>query len=143
MFFGEFNHNIDDKGRMSIPARFREDLGDKFYITKGLDQCLFVFSNDEWQLFQETLKKLPLTKADARGFVRFFYAGAMECSLDKQGRININQNLREHANILKEASVIGVGERIEIWSRQSWENYNAPDNMNYDDIAERMAELGI
>ena len=143
MFFGEFNHNIDDKGRMSIPARFREDLGDKFYVTKGLDQCLFVFSNDEWQLFQEKLKKLPLTKSEARSFVRFFYAGAMECALDKQGRINLNQNLREHASILKEASVIGVGDRIEIWSRQSWENYNAPDHMNYDDIAERMAELGI
>lgn len=143
MFFGEFNHSMDDKGRMSMPARFRDGLGDKFFVTKGLDQCLFVFPYEEWKIFEEKLKQLPLTKANARSFVRFFYAGAMDCSLDKQGRINVNPNLRTHANIEKDVSIIGVGNRIEIWDRQAWDNYSAPDNLSYDEIAEQMAELGI
>lgn len=143
MFFGEYNHNIDDKGRMSIPSRFREGLGEKFYVTKGLDQCLFVFPYDEWKTFETKLNTIPLTNNAGRKFVRFFYAGAMDCSLDKQGRINITQSLRNHALIEKEVCVIGVGNRLEIWDKVAWENFNDPDNLNYDDIAEQMAELGI
>jgi MraZ protein len=143
MFFGEYNHNIDDKGRMSIPSKFREGLGEKFFVTQGLDKCLFVFPYEEWKSFEEKLKNLPLTNRDARAFVRFFYAGAMDCSLDKQGRINLNTKLREHATLGKEVSIIGVGSRVEIWDRNAWEQYNAPDNLSYDDIAEQMAELGI
>lgn len=143
MFFGEYNHNIDDKGRMSIPSKFRDELGEKFYVTKGLDQCLFVFPETEWKNFQEKLTELPLTKSTARKFSRFFYAGAMDYGLDKQGRINITPGLRKHAEIEKEVVIIGVGTRIEIWSKVTWESYNSPDNMNYDEIAEQMEELGI
>lgn len=143
MFYGEYNHNIDDKGRMSIPAKFRDGLGEKFYVTKGLDQCLFVFPLDEWEIFQKKLKELPLTKKTARQFSRFFYAGAMDYGLDKQGRINLTSGLREHASIEKEVVVIGVGSRIEIWSKAMWQSYNSPENMDYDDIAEQMEELGI
>lgn len=143
MFFGEFKHNVDDKGRMSIPAKFRDDLGDNFFVTKGLDQCLFIFPMTEWEAFQAKLKQLPLSNANARAFKRFFNASAIDCTLDKQGRINISQPLREHALVEKEVNIIGVGDRIEIWSRDAWESYNAPDNLSYDDIAEQMEELGI
>ncbi len=143
MFFGEYNHNIDDKGRMSIPSKFRDGLGDKFFVTRGLDQCLFVFPSDEWEKFQEKLMSLPLTKSAARKFSRFFSAGTMDYGLDKQGRINITSTLRKHAEIEKEVVIIGVGTRLEIWSKDAWEAYNSPENMNYDEIAEQMEELGI
>lgn len=143
MFIGEFIHAVDVKGRLSMPAKFREDLGEAFYVTKGLDQCLFVFPKDEWAVFEDKLKALPLTNKNARAFVRMFFAGASECSFDKQGRILIPQSLREHALMDKEAVVIGVGQRIEIWSTTAWEAYNNPDNISYDEIAEHMADLGI
>lgn len=143
MFIGEFNHNVDDKGRMSIPSRFRDNLGEKFYVTKGLDNCLFVFPVDEWKAFEAKLNKLPLAKANARAFVRTFYSGAMECGLDKQGRINVSSNLREHGELEKEVCIIGVGTRIEIWSKSNWEHYNNPENFSYDDLAEQMEDLGI
>lgn len=143
MFIGEFIHAVDVKGRLSMPAKFREDLGEAFYVTKGLDQCLFVFPKDEWAVFEDKLKALPLTNKNARAFVRMFFAGASECSFDKQGRILIPQSLRDHALMDKEAVVIGVGQRIEIWSTTAWEAYNNPDNISYDEIAEHMADLGI
>ncbi len=143
MFFGEFQHTIDTKGRMNIPAKFREDLGEKVYLTKGLDQCLFVFPPAEWKLFEDKLKSLPLTNRNARAFVRQFFAGATECEADKQGRIVIPQNLREHAGLDRDAIVIGVGTRAEIWSGQNWKTYNDDDTLSYDAIAEHMAELGI
>lgn len=143
MFFGEFQHTIDTKGRMNIPAKFREDLGEKVYLTKGLDQCLFVFPPEEWKLFEDKLKSLPLTNRNARAFVRQFFAGATECETDKQGRIVIPQNLREHAGLDREAVVIGVGTRAEIWSSDNWNAYNHDDTLSYDAIAEQMAELGI
>lgn len=143
MFIGEFNHSVDPKGRLSMPAKFREELGETFYVTKGLDQCLFVFPQKEWVVFEEKLKSLPLTNKNARAFVRMFFAGASECSFDKQGRILIPPSLREHAKLDKEVVVIGVGERIEIWSTVAWSSYNDPDNISYDEMAEHMAELGI
>lgn len=143
MFIGEFNHSIDTKGRINIPSKFREKLGEVFYITKGLDECLFVFPEDEWRVFENKLKTLPLTNKEARAFVRLFFAGATDVTFDKQGRITIPQTLREHAKILKDATVIGVGTRLEIWSQDNWEKYNNPDNLSYDDIAEHMADLGI
>lgn len=143
MFIGEFNHAVDVKGRLSMPAKFRENLGEVFYITKGLDHCLFVFPESEWRIFEEKLKTLPLTNKNARAFVRLFFAGAAEASFDKQGRILVPQTLREHAEIDKEVVVIGVGQRIEIWSTDQWSNYNDPENISYDEIAEQMAELGI
>lgn len=143
MFIGEFIHTIDNKGRINIPSKFREKLGERFFITKGLDNCLFVFPESEWNMFEEKLKGLPLTNRNARAFVRLFFSGATECSLDKQGRVTIPQNLREYCGLEKEVAIIGVSTRIEIWSKNSWDNYNDTANISYDDIAEKMAELGI
>lgn len=143
MFIGEHNHTLDDKGRITIPSKFREDLGEEFVITKGLDTCLFVYPKDEWTIFENKLKTLPLTNKDARAFVRFFFAGASECSLDKQGRVLIPHNLRKHSKLEKDAVIIGVSTRIEIWSNENWNEYTADDNLSYESIAENMAELGI
>lgn len=143
MFIGEFTHALDAKGRVSIPSKFREALGDLFYITKGLDNCLFIFPKEEWVLFEEKLKALPMTNKNARAFVRLFFSGASECELDKQGRILIPQPLREHAGIEREAVIIGTGTRLEVWSQEGWTRYIDPENIDYDEIAEHMAELGI
>lgn len=143
MLLGEYNHNIDEKGRVSVPAKFREDLGSTFIVTKGLDNCLFAYSKEEWQTFETKLKALPMTNINARNFVRFFFSGATECEIDKQGRINIPQNLREYANFSKELCVIGVSTRVEIWDREKWQNYTSPENMDVDEIASQMSDLGI
>ncbi len=143
MFIGEYQHTIDDKGRVIMPSKFREDLGSNFIMTKGLDNCLFVYSIEEWQMLEEKLRSLPLTNRDARAFVRFFFAGATECVLDRQGRVLIPGNLREHAKLIKDAIIIGVAARIEIWSKEEWTAYNEDDSLSYDSIAEKMAELGI
>ena len=143
MFIGEHQHSLDEKGRLIIPSKFRDDLGYDFVMTKGLDNCLFVYPKKEWVVIEEKLKGLPLTNKDARAFIRFFFAGASECILDKQGRVLIPSNLREHSRLEKDAVVIGVSTRIEIWSKSEWESYNNDDNLSYDKIAEKMAELGI
>jgi len=143
MFIGEFQHSIDSKGRLIIPSKFREGLGDSFVLTKGLDDCLFVYPLNEWKNFEEKLKSLPVSSKDARAFVRFFFSGATECELDKQGRILLPANLREHSKIEKDAVIIGVSTRVEIWSKEKWGKYNSDTNMGYDAIAEKMAELGI
>mgnify|MGYP003795095171 FL=1 len=143
MFIGEYQHIIDDKSRIIMPSKFREDLGYNFIMTKGLDNCLFVYPKEEWTILEGKLRSLPLTNRDARAFVRFFFSGATECILDKQGRILIPNNLREHAKLIKEAVIIGVCTRIEIWSKEEWDAYNSDDNLSYDSIAEKMAELGI
>src|SRR5690625_6367338 len=119
MFIGEYQHTLDNKGRVTMPSKFRDDLGEKFVITKGLDSCLFVYPMSEWKTIQEKLKTLPLTNRDARAFVRFFFSGASESSLDKQGRVLIPANLREHSRLEKEAVIIGVATRLEIWSKDS------------------------
>ena len=114
MFMGEYNHTIDAKGRLIIPSKFREILGDAFVVTKGLDGCLFVYDNEEWKRFEEKLRSLPITNKEARQFVRFFLAGATEAEVDKQGRILIPNVLREFAEITKDVVLVGVGSRIEI-----------------------------
>ena len=141
MYMGEYNHSIDTKGRMIIPSKFRETLGDEFVVTKGLDGCLFVFDQTEWSAFEEKLKSLPITNKEARQFVRFFLAGAAAMEVDKQGRILLPGVLREFADITKDVTLIGVGSRIEIWSKERWEGTNSYDDM--EDIAEHMAELGF
>lgn len=141
MFMGEYNHTIDTKGRLIVPSKFREALGDAFVVTKGLDGCLFVYDNIEWSLFEEKLKSLPITNKEARQFVRFFLAGATEAEVDKQGRILIPNVLREFAELTKEVVLIGVGSRIEIWSRERLDGVTACEDM--DEIAEHMAELGL
>lgn len=143
MFTGEYKHAVDAKNRLSIPSKFRDKLGDVFYITKGLDHCLFVFSLSEWELFEQKLKALPLSNNKARAFARSFFAGASECELDKQGRVLIPQNLRSHAKIEKEVYVNGTGSRIEIWDAASWEAYNEFLTANMDELAEDMESLGI
>lgn len=143
MFIGEYEHTLDTKGRIIIPSKFREKLGDEFVMTKGLDNCLFVYPKSEWSILEEKLKTLPLTNRDARAFIRFFFAGASECSLDKQGRVTIPANLRKHSKLDKEAIVIGVSTRMEIWSQNEWEKYNDDENLSYDSISEKMLELGI
>lgn len=142
MFIGEFKHTTDAKGRVSIPKIFREDLGESFYITKGLDKSLFVFTQEEWDRFQVKLQGIPLTNKTGRAFTRFFYAGATKCSMDKSGRILIPQNLRDFAEIDRDTLLIGAGSRVEIWSDDVWTQYNE-DELSYDELADSMAELGI
>ena len=143
MLIGEYEHSLDSKGRMILPARIREDLGEKFIITKGLDGCLVGFSESEWNNFEEKLKQLPLTNKNARDFVRFFLSGAVEAETDKQGRFLIPSNLREYATLDKEVVVTGVGTRIEIWDREKWKKYNSNENISADQIADNMASLGV
>ena len=143
MLIGEYEHSLDVKGRLIMPAKIREDIGEKFIITKGLDGCLFGFSQSEWANFEEKLKTLPLTNKNARDFVRFFLSGAIECEIDKQGRFLIASNLREYATMEKEVVIIGVGTRIEIWNKDKWKQYNSDENISADEIAENMTMLGI
>jgi len=140
---GEYQHSLDAKGRLIIPAKFREELGEIAVMTRGLDNCLFLFPMPEWKVLEEKLKTLPLTKATARQFVRFFFSGATECELDKQGRIMIPPSLRDYAGVDKDVVVIGVSNRIEIWSRQRWEDYMQQAESAYAEIAENIVELGI
>ncbi|HWR62604.1 MAG TPA: division/cell wall cluster transcriptional repressor MraZ [Clostridia bacterium] len=143
MFIGEYQHTLDPKNRVIMPSKFREKLGDSFVMTKGLDNCLFIYSSAEWSIVEEKLKALPMTSKDARAFVRFFFAGACECELDKQGRIVMPTNLKEYARIDKELVIIGVSTRIEIWSREEWNKFNSDANISYEDVAEKMSQLGI
>lgn len=138
MFMGEFQHNLDDKGRLTIPAKFREELGERFVATKGLDTCLFVYPMGEWRNIENKLKDLPLTSADARAFVRFFLSGATECELDKQYRIILPDNLRTYARIERECMVLGVSSRVEIWAKAEWEHYSQKAELNYEQIAEKL-----
>lgn len=140
MFMGEYQHNLDAKGRVFIPARFREALGDSFVLTKGLDDCLFVFPMAEWQALDKKLKSIPFTKRDARTFSRIFFSGACECEIDKHGRILVPQNLRDHAKLAKEAVFIGVSSRVEIWSAEIWEGFKTNAASSYEDIAEKIIE---
>lgn len=141
MFMGEYNHTVDAKGRLIIPSRFREELKNEFIVTKGLDGCLFVFPGNEWQIFEEKLKALPLTNKNARQFSRFFVAGATPCELDRQGRILLPLPLREFAGLEKDVVLAGMLNRIEIWSKTKWMENNSCYNM--DDIAEQMSDLGL
>ena len=141
MLIGEYEHSLDAKGRLIMPAKLRQDMGEKFIITKGLDGCLFAFSQNEWLNFETKLKALPLSDRNARNFVRFFLSGATECEIDKQGRFLIPSNLRISAGLVKETVVIGVGTRLEIWNKATWEKCD--ENISADEIAENMTMLGI
>jgi MraZ protein len=141
MFMGEYNHTIDTKGRLIIPSKFRDLLGDEFIVTKGLDGCLFVFPKNEWRIIEEKLRTLPLNNKSARKFTRFLVAGATTCELDKQGRILLPQVLRDFACLEKDVVLAGNLNRIEIWSKANWLECNAYDDM--DDIAEQMTGFGL
>lgn len=143
MFMGEYNHTIDAKGRLIVPAKFREVLGDEFVVTKGLDGCLFVYPDTEWKAFEEKLRTLPLTNKNSRQFTRFFLAGAATCEVDKQGRILLPQVLREFAGLEKEVVLVGVASRIEIWSRQRWDECVSAYDDDMNEVAENMESLGF
>ncbi|MCM2999643.1 division/cell wall cluster transcriptional repressor MraZ [Paenibacillus cellulositrophicus] len=143
MFMGEYQHSLDDKGRVTIPAKFRELLGSSFVVTRGLDQCLFVYPMNEWQILEQKLKSLSLMKSDARAFTRFFFSGATECEWDKQGRVNLPGNLRQYAKLEKECVVLGVSSRVEIWSKDTWEEYFQQSEETFNDIAEKLVDLNF
>ena len=140
MLIGEYHHNIDDKGRLTIPSKFREEIGEKFIVTRGLDGCLFGYSIEEWDKIVAKLNVLPFTKKDARTFTRFFLSGATVCEFDKQGRINISKNLIDYAGLKKECAIIGVNDRLEIWDLEKLNNLYESDIEKLDDIAENLFE---
>lgn len=138
---GEYQHTVDTKGRLIVPAKFRDGLGDAFVITKGLDNCLFAYPMEEWKDLESKLRALPFTKSDARAFMRFFFSGASECEIDKQGRILIPANLREYGKLDKDVVVIGVSSRVEIWSKEEWKHYSEQADKEYEEIAEKIIDF--
>ncbi len=143
MFIGEHQHTIDEKGRLIMPARFRDGLGESFVVTKGLDNCLWAFPRDEWAVIEGKMKSLPFTQANARAFVRFFFSGATDCTLDRQGRALIPNNLREYARLVRDVMVIGVSTRVEIWAREEWERYIQQAESSYVQLAEEIAGFNL
>lgn len=143
MLLGEYQHSLDSKGRLTIPSRLRDDLGERFVVTKGLDSCLFVYPLEEWNRLEEKLRTLPLSRSDVRSFVRFLFSGAVECELDRQGRILLPGSLREHAYLEKDAYIIGVSTRLEIWDKEKWEQYSQQAAVSFEQAAEQLEELGI
>lgn len=143
MFLGEFQHSVDAKGRLIIPARFRDGLGERFIVTKGLDKCLFVFPMKEWAVFENKVKDLPISDPSVRKFVRFFFGGAFEAETDNQGRVVLPPNLREYAGIQKEIITVGVAGKIELWSKENWTEYSGDEHLVDNEVALKMAEFGI
>lgn len=145
MFYGEYKHSLDRKGRLIIPAAFREvfkeNYIEKFYITRGLDKCLFVFTEDEWRIQEQKFKSMPFTKTEARKFNRLYFSGACEVTCDKQGRILLPQYLKDFADIKKELVIVGVSNRIEIWSVARWKEFYDATQESFEEIAERLVEL--
>lgn len=137
MFMGQYSHTIDEKGRIIIPAKIRNDLGNNFIVTRGLDGCLFIYSNTEWSNIINKYKELPDSK-DKRSFMRVFLSGATVCEYDKQGRINIPQSLIDYANLTKECMIVGVFDRLEIWSKDNWDNFINDNSANLSDIADSL-----
>ncbi len=143
MFIGEYKHSIDEKGRMAVPAKFRVELAHSAVVTRGLDHCLYVFTQPEWEAMAQKIKALPMTNANARAFQRLMLAGATEVELDGQGRALIPEYLRTYAGLTKQAIVAGVYNRLEIWDEESWNAYKAKTEAASDEIAERLGDLGI
>lgn len=138
MFMGEFHHNIDEKGRLIIPSKFRYELGEKFIVTRGLENCLFVYPMNDWNNIINKLKELPFTNKDARTFMRMFLSGATECEIDRNGRINISSSLINYASLEKECVIIGVNDRLEIWSNDKFDEFFNTNIDNFSDIAENL-----
>ena len=141
MFMGEYHHNIDEKGRLIMPSKFRDALGDSFIVTRGMDSCLFVYPKESWDNLTNELNQLSFTKKDVRAFQRFFLSGATMCEFDKQGRINITAPLSSYATLSKECVIIGVNDRIEIWAKEKFDNFLDENIENISDIAERLFEV--
>lgn len=143
MLLGEYEHSIDTKGRIAMPAKLREGLVGKFIITKGLDGCLFVYAMDEWQRVEQKLASLPMSRKTARDFTRFLFGGACEGECDKQGRVLLPASLRRYAGLEREAVIVGVGSRAEIWDAAKWQQYNEESAEDVNELAEQLADLGI
>ncbi len=143
MLIGTYAHNVDAKGRVFMPAKLREELGEQFVVTKGVGKCLFVFSMEEWERFSAKLKDLPISNSAAQSFLRMLFANACECNPDKQGRVLIPQRLRDYIGIIKEAVVTGVMTRAEIWSKEGWDAYCETSDSEYEQTLEKLSELGI
>ena len=141
MYKGEYNHTIDEKGRIIVPAKLRDELGETFVITKGLDGCLWVFDNEEWEKVEEKINELPFNIKEARLLSRFMIAGAFDAEPDKQGRVMIPQSLREYADLKRDVVFAGVGRKLELWSKERYEQ--AGDFGDMDEIANKLMELGI
>ncbi len=143
MFIGEYTYSLDDKKRLAVPVKFRNLLGKKAVITRGLDQCLFIFSAKEWESLAEKISKLPLSQSDARGFARLMLGGAMEVTIDGMGRVLIPDYLKKYASLNKKTVLVGVLNRVEVWDEDKWENYKGVTEKEGENIAERLKELGI
>ncbi len=143
MFIGEYAHNLDEKGRLAIPVKFRRDLSKGAIITRGLDSCLFLYTKTEWEKLAEKLAILPISQSNSRAFSRLMLAGAMEVEIDKQGRVVLPEYLREFAGLKKNVVLAGLYNRAEIWDEEKWKTYKTQTETNSNEIAEKMAELGI
>ncbi len=143
MFMGAYQHSLDEKGRLIIPAKFRDSLGDNFILNQGLDNCLYIYPRSQWKVLEEKIKELPTADPKTRAFVRLFFSGAVEAELDKQGRIVIPQHLREHAALEKDVYVIGVSTKVEVWSKENWEKYSMETKQSYEGFAQNIVNLGI
>lgn len=143
MFMGEYRHSVDEKGRLIIPAKFRGEAGQTFVVTRGLDKCLFLYPLDEWKVLEKKLAALPLTRKDSRAFARFFFSGANECTLDRQGRINIPGTLLQYASLQKECVIVGVSNRMEIWCAAAWDEYAEASADSFADIAENLTDFDL
>jgi MraZ protein len=140
-FVGEYLHTLDSKGRVALPVKFRESLGPRFIVARGLDKCLFVYPSDEWAQVMDKLKTIPINQKDSRNFTRYFLSGATEAEPDKQGRVNLPQNLREYAGLIKDVFILGVGSRIEIWDKDSWEKTKIDLEEGFSILAESVAGI--
>jgi len=143
MFIGEYAHNLDEKGRLAIPAKFRRELSKGAVITRGLDSCLFLYTKTEWEKLAEKLATLPISAANSRAFARLMLAGAMDVEVDKQGRVVIPEYLRSFATLQKNVVIAGLYNRAEIWDEEKWKSYKSQTEANSNEIAEKMAELGV
>lgn len=143
MFMGEFRHALDEKKRLIIPSKYRDELGTNFILTRGIDKCLFLYSEEEWVHLTEKLHTLSFTKKDARNFLRFFLSGATQLEFDKQGRVVLPSNLMEYAKISKDCVIVGVGERLEVWAKEEWENFYCENEESLSDLAEHLFDHDI
>lgn len=143
MFIGEYNHSIDEKGRLAVPAKFRAELEDGAVVTRGIDNCLFVYTAIEWNILARRISQLPISQANTRAFSRLMLAGAMEVQVDKQGRIIIPDYLREYAKLKKKVVVTGLYNRLEIWDADYWADYKMHTEEEGGDIAEQLRDLGV